>query len=266
MNRPSQILSSASDAIGNTCLVDLQRITKDLDGQILAKLEMLNPGFSKKDRAALRIILDAEEQGELTSGQPVVELTSGNMGTGLAIVCATRGYPFTAVMSRGNSEERTRMMAALGTRVVLVDQQPGSKPGQVSGADLALVEEETARIVAETGAFRADQFRHQGNLRSHYLGTGPELWRQSAGSITGFCDFVGSGGTYAGVAKYLKGVWLTNNVIIVYTPHCHQPLTGVVTHENHRRQPSKRNRPPPDRHRHERFYAGRGRTHPGRGE
>jgi len=126
------------------------------------------------------------------------------MGTGLAIVCGNRGYPFVAVMSKGNSEERARMMAALGAEVILVDQQPGSIPGQVSGADLELVEKEAARITEERNAFRADQFKRTGNVRSHYLHTGPEFWQQSGKTITGFCDFVGSGGTYAGVSTYLK--------------------------------------------------------------
>jgi cysteine synthase A len=200
----SKILGSASDAIGNTPLIALDRITQGMDGRILAKLEMLNPGFSKKDRPALQIIEDAETDGSLQPGQTVVELTSGNMGTGLAIVCGNKGYPFVAVMSKGNSEERARMMTALGAEVVLVDQQPGSVPGQVSGADLALVEEVAERITSERNAFRADQFQLAGNLRAHYLHTGPELWAQSGGAITAFCDFIGSGGNYAGVALYLK--------------------------------------------------------------
>ncbi|TGQ23798.1 pyridoxal-phosphate dependent enzyme, partial [Mesorhizobium sp. M00.F.Ca.ET.216.01.1.1] len=95
-----------------------------VDGAILATLEYLNPGFSKKDRAALGIIEEAEKSGAIKPGQTVVELTSGNMGTGLAIVCAVRGYPFVAVMSKGNSEERARMMTALGAEVILVDQLP----------------------------------------------------------------------------------------------------------------------------------------------
>ncbi len=195
---------SASDAIGNTPLVALDRLTANYAGRIFAKLEMLNPGFSKKDRAARQIIEDAEADGILTPGETVVELTSGNMGTGLAIVCATKGHPFVAVMSRGNSEERARMMSALGAEVVLVDQHPGSQVGHVSGADLALVEDEAQRLTQERQAFRADQFNRAGNARAHYLGTGREVWRQTEGRIDGFCDFVGSGGTYAGVTRFLK--------------------------------------------------------------
>lgn len=202
------LLNSAVDAIGCTPLVRLDRITASLglDGTILAKLDYLNPGGSKKDRVALGIIEEAERLGTLKPGQPVVELTSGNTGTGLSIVCAVKGYPFIAVMSRGNSVERARMMSALGAEVVLVDQMPGSIPGQVSGGDLALVEEKAKEIESERGAFRADQFLRDGNWIAHHDGTGTELWQQAEGKLDGFVDFVGSGGTYAGVTKKLKSV------------------------------------------------------------
>ena len=113
---------------------------RGLAGRILAKLESLNPGGSKKDRVALEIVREARADGALRPGQAVVELTSGNTGTGLAIVCAALGHPFVAVMSRGNSVERARQMRALGAEVVLVDQAAGSIAGQVSGADLDRVE------------------------------------------------------------------------------------------------------------------------------
>lgn len=202
--RQSSLLPSVAEAIGETPLVELSRLTRGLDGRILAKLEYLNPGFSKKDRIARQIIEDAEADGSLKPGQTVVELTSGNTGTGLSIVCGIKGYPFVAVMSKGNSIERARMMAALGAEVVLVEQQPGSKRGEVSGADLALVEQAAQRIVRERGAFRADQFRLRGNFRAHQLHTGPEILRQSGGAVDAFCDFVGSGGSFAGCAAALK--------------------------------------------------------------
>lgn len=199
-------LNSIVEAIGGTPAIWLDRMVaaRRLQGRILAKLDYLNPGFSKKDRAALGIISAAEADGSLRPGQTVVELTSGNMGTGLAIVCAIRGYPFVAVMSRGNSAERARMMAALGAEMVLVDQASGSLPGQVSGADLALVEDEARRITMERGAFRADQFHHSGNALSHAQTTAPELWADSDGELTAFVDFVGSGGTFGGVMEGLR--------------------------------------------------------------
>jgi cysteine synthase A len=204
MLRSEKVLPSVVEAIGETPLVELSRTTQRLRGQILAKLEYLNPGFSKKDRIGRQMIEDAEAQGLLRPGQTVVELTSGNTGTGLAIVCAVKGYPFVAVMSKGNSMERARMMSALGAEVVLVDQLPDSQPGQVSGGDLELVEREAQKIVRERHAFRADQFRLSGNARAHYLHTGPEILRQAMGDIDVFCDFVGSGGSFAGCAAAFK--------------------------------------------------------------
>ncbi len=198
------ILPSAVEAIGETPLVELSRLTRGLSGRLLAKLEYLNPGHSKKDRIARQIIEDAEADGSLRPGQTVVELTSGNTGTGLAIVCGVKGYPFVAVMSKGNSAERARMMRALGAEVVLVDQLPDSQPGQVSGGDLELVEQVAQQVVGERRAFRADQFRHRGNFRAHYLHTGPEILRQSGGRIDAFCDFAGTGGAFAGCAAAFK--------------------------------------------------------------
>ncbi len=195
---------SAIEAIGETPLVELARITRNLDGRILAKLENLNPGYSKKDRVARQIIEDAEAARALQPGQIVVELTSGNTGTGFAIVCGIRGYPFVAVMSKGNSKERVQMMAALGAEVVLVDQLPGSLPGQVSGGDLELVEQEARRIVQARQAFRADQFKLEGNFRAHYLHTGPEILQQSKNQIHAFCDFAGTGGSFGGCAAAFK--------------------------------------------------------------
>jgi len=204
MPRSDSVLPSAIDAIGDTPLVELGRLTKGMDGRILAKLEYLNPGFSKKDRIALQMIEEAEAQGHLGPGQTVVELTSGNTGTGLAIVCAVKGYPFVAVMSTGNSTERARMMSALGAEVILVNQLPGSIPGQVSGGDLELVEQEAQRIARERSAFRADQFHLPGNWRAHYLHTGPEILRQTGGSFHAFCDFAGTAGSFAGCAAAFK--------------------------------------------------------------
>lgn len=203
---PTLPLSSVVDAIGGTPLVRLDRLVRarGLTGTILAKLDYLNPGFSKKDRAAKGLIEDAKRKGQLSPGQPVVELTSGNMGAGLAIVCAILGYPFVAVMSKGNSPERARQMTALGAEVVLVDQLPDSVPGEVSGGDLAMVEEAAQRITAERGAFRADQFHRDGAWLAHYHTTGPEFWEQSGGAIDAFADFAGTGGTYAGVTRALK--------------------------------------------------------------
>jgi cysteine synthase len=198
------MLPSLVETIGETPLVELARIGRGTGGRLLAKLEYLNPGFSKKDRIARQIIEDAESQGALRPGQPVVELTSGNTGTGLAIVCGIKGHPFVAVMSQGNTPERARMMRALGAEVVLVRQGPGSLPNQVSGADLELVEVEARGIAQARGAFYVEQFGNVGNFRAHYLHTGPEILRQAGCPIDAFCDFAGTGGSFAGCAAAFK--------------------------------------------------------------
>jgi cysteine synthase len=228
-------MSSVLEAIGNTPLVELSRITRAVPGRILLKLDYLNPGFSKKDRAALRIIEDAEQSEALRAGQTVVELTSGNMGTGLAIVCAVKGYPFVAVMSRGNSAERAAMMRALGAEVMLAEQASGSPPGQVSGEDLRLVEALTDKVVRERGAFRADQFVREGNWRAHAETTGAEILRQ-AGPVDAFCDFVGSGGTFRGCALAFRSANPLTRCYVV-EPAGAAVLAGQkVVRPNHRLQ------------------------------
>jgi len=236
LSRSQTILESVLGAIGDTPLVELSRLADQTPGRILAKLEYLNPGYSKKDRIALQMIEQAEEDKNLVPGQTVVELTSGNTGTGLAIVCAVKGYPFVAVMSKGNSMERARMMTALGAEVVLVDQLPSSLPGQVSGGDLELVERAAQKITAERNAFRADQFNLESHPRAHYLHTAQEILRQTGGKFNAFCDFVGTAGSYAGCATAFKEY---NPKIKCYLvePATAAVLSGeLVTNPNHRIQ------------------------------
>lgn len=230
------ISPSVLDAIGSTPLVELSRLTHSLNGRLFVKLEYLNPGGSKKDRMARQVIEDAEADGSLKPHQPVAEMTSGNAGTGLAIVCAVKGYPFIAVMSRGNSQERVRMMRALGAEVVLVDQLPGSIHGQVSGGDLELVNQETTRIEKERGAFRANQFHHQGNFRAHYLHTAQEILEQTGGKIDAFCDFVGSGGTFAGCAAAFKEYNPQIQCFVVEPSGCAVLAGNEAVQPNHRIQ------------------------------
>jgi cysteine synthase A len=230
------MLDSVVGAIGGTPLVELRRLSESSRGRVLAKLDYLNPGGSKKDRVARQIIEDAESSGALSPGQTVVELTSGNTGTGLAIVCAVRGYPFVAVMSEGNSPERARMMRALGAEVLLVPQATGSVAGQVSGEDLELVEVAARRLVEERGAFRADQFLNRSNFRAHYLHTGPEILSQSPYPLDLFCDFVGTGGTFAGCAAAFKEARPATRCFVV-EPAGAAALAGApVTRPGHRIQ------------------------------
>ncbi len=198
------LAASVLDTIGNTPLVALDRLSQGLNGRVLAKIEFFNPGFSIKDRIALQMIEDAERRGVLKPAGRVIELTSGNTGTGLALVCAVKGYRFIAVMSEGNSRERARMMRALGAQVVLVPQVGGSRPGQVNGEDLAEVDRVTTDLAKKLKAFRADQFNNVSNARAHELTTGKEIWEQTGGKVDAFVSTLGTGGTFAGVTAALK--------------------------------------------------------------
>jgi cysteine synthase A len=198
------IHKDAASLIGNTPIVELSRLTAGMRGTIYAKIEFFNPGASKKDRIALEMIDTALAEGRLKPGQTVLEVTSGNTGTGLAIVCAVRGLKFVAVMSAGNSTERRRMIEGLGARVEVVPQATTSPAGQVSGADLELVIKRAETLTHELGAFRCDQFHDVANVRAHEEGTAEEIWADLGGKINAFCDFVGSGGTFVGVARGLK--------------------------------------------------------------
>ncbi|MRX49283.1 pyridoxal-phosphate dependent enzyme [Paracoccus sp. S-4012] len=196
------IRASAVDLIGRTPLVALDRIHRG-PGRVVAKAEFLQPGGSVKDRAARAIILAARKDGRLSPGAPVVEMTSGNMGAGLAVVCAALGHPFIASMSAGNSPARARMMEGLGARVVLVPQVDGL-PGRVTGADIAAAAEVARRIAHEEGAFFVDQFNAAEGITAHASTTGPEILEQVGGPVDGWVAAVGTGCTFMGVARALK--------------------------------------------------------------
>jgi len=198
-------ITSITQTIGKTPLLRLDRLTKQFgaDGCIYAKLEYFNPGFSKKDRIALGMIEEAERKRLLKPGQPVLEMTSGNTGTGAALVCTAKGYKFICVMSCGNSVERIKMIERFGGEVVLVDQAPGSVKGKVSGADLDLVEIKAKELVNETGAYYLDQFNNPDNALSQEAAA-EEIWEQSENRIEAFTDFLGSGGTFEGYSRVFK--------------------------------------------------------------
>ena len=198
-------ITSIIHAIGKTPLLRLDRLTKqlDLDGCIYAKLEHMSPSFSKKDRIALGMVEEAEKKGALKPGQPVLEVTSGNTGIGVAMVCAAKGYRFICVMSRGNSIERVKMISAFGGEVILVDQAPDSVKGKVSLKDLELVEVEAEKLVEKTGAFYLNQFNSTDNALSQEVAAN-EVWIQSEGCINAFADFLGTGGTFEGYSTAFK--------------------------------------------------------------
>lgn len=225
--------ASIVEAIGRTPAVWLDRLAAGLPGRVLLKLESMNPSGSIKDRAALQCLLDAERDGRLRPGIPVVELTSGNMGIGLAMACAVLGYRMVAVMSEGNSPERRQLLAAYGAEIELVPQLPGSTPGKVTGDDLALVEARTVELVSELNAWRPDQFNNPSNPRAHELGTGAEIWEQAEGTVGAFAAIVGTGGTYIGIARALKS---RNAAIACYAvePAGAQAIAGLpITNPSH---------------------------------
>lgn len=219
--------------VGSTPAVWLDRLSGDRPGRVLLKLESANPGGSIKDRAALRCVADAEARGDLRPGGTIVELTSGNMGIGLAIVCALKGYRLVAVMSEGNSPERRRVLAAYGAQVVLVPQAPGGVPGKVTGTDLALVEIRTRALVHELAAWRPNQFENPSNAAVHESTTGPELWRQAGGNLHAFAALVGTAGTFVGVSRALKRLDPAIRCVAV-EPACSPVLAGEpVTDPSH---------------------------------
>jgi cystathionine beta-synthase len=199
MEQPEpQIADSLIDLIGDTPLVRLNRVTEDLACTVVAKLEMLNPGGSVKDRPALAMIEHAERDGLLKPGGTIVEPTSGNTGVGLAIVAAQRGYRCIFVVTDKVAPEKVGLLEAYGADVVVcpVAVEPDDPQSYYSVAE---------RLVRETpGAFRPNQYGNEWNPWAHEQTTGPEIWRQTAGRITHFVAGVGTGGTITGVGRYLK--------------------------------------------------------------
>ncbi len=200
MSGPSepQIADSLIDLIGDTPLLRLNRVTEGLSCTIAAKLEMLNPGGSVKDRPALAMITQAEREGLLRPGGTIVEPTSGNTGVGLAIVAAERGYRCIFVVTDKVAPEKIRLLEAYGAEVIVC-------PVAVEPDDPQSYYSVSERLVRETpGAFRPNQYDNQWNPWAHEQTTGPEIWRQTAGRLTHFVAGVGTGGTITGVARYLK--------------------------------------------------------------
>ena len=184
--------------IGNTPLVRLNRLARDVKAQVFAKMENLNPGYSVKDRIGVAMIDAAEREGTLKPGGTVIEATSGNTGIGLALAAAVKGYKCIFVMTDKASVEKSRYLKALGADVVItpVSAKPGTPDHYVSTAK---------RIAAETpNSFYPDQYSNPANPEAHYRTTGPELWRQTDGKITHFVAGLGTGGTISGTGRFLK--------------------------------------------------------------
>jgi cystathionine beta-synthase len=193
-----EVLDSFLDAVGDTPLVRLHKVTRDVRPTVLAKLEMLNPGGSVKDRIGLRMIEAAEREGKLKPGGTIVEPTSGNTGHGLAIAAAIRGYKCIFVMPDKMSQEKIALLRAYGAEVIVT---PTAVPPESPESYYRVADRLTEEI---PGAFQPNQYFNQENPRAHYDTTGPEIWRQTDGKVDAFVCGVGTGGTITGAARYLK--------------------------------------------------------------
>ena len=186
------------ETIGNTPLVKLNVLTKNLPCLVLAKYETFNPGNSTKDRMAVKMIEDAEDDGRLKPGGTIIEGTSGNTGMGLALAAIVKGYKMICVISDKQSKEKMDILRAVGSKVVVC-------PTNVEPDDPKSYYSTSKRLAEETpNSWYVNQYDNPSNALAHYESTGPEIWNQTDGEITHFVVGVGTGGTISGVGKYLK--------------------------------------------------------------
>ena len=191
-----QVRDGLLQSIGNTPLIRLRGPSELTGCEILGKAEFLNPGGSVKDRAGLYIILDAEKRGLLKPGGLIVEGTAGNTGIGLAIVGNARGYRTLIVIPETQSQEKKDMLRLCGAELMQVKAVPYKDPNNYVHV--------SERVAKERGAFWANQWDNTANQDGHYRSTGPEIWEQTGGRVDGFTCAIGTGGTLAGVSRYLK--------------------------------------------------------------
>lgn len=197
-SKEKRVFNNILGAVGNTPLVKLERIGKDLPVPLYAKLEFMNPGGSVKDRVGANIIEQAEKRGELKPGGTIVEATSGNTGVGLAIAAALKGYKTIFVMPDKMSNEKILLLRAYGAKVVIT-------PTAVAPEDPRSYYEVAKRFARETpNAILANQYHNPDNPQTHIMTTGPELWEQTDGMVTDVIIGMGTGGTISGVGRYLK--------------------------------------------------------------
>lgn len=192
---PLRVASDITELVGRTPMLHLNRVVPAGAAAVFAKLEFLNPGGSIKDRAALGMILDAEAKGLLSEGSTIVEATAGNTGVGLALIGVNRGYKVKLFVPGGFAEEKCILMRGFGAEVVRTPEAEGMA-GAIREAN------KTAESIA--GAFMAGQFSNQANPQFHRDTTGNEIWEQMEGRVDGFVAGVGTGGTFSGVAQFLK--------------------------------------------------------------
>src|SRR6056297_3692581 len=192
------IYSSIIDAIGNTPIVKLNRVTNGLKGTITAKVEYMNPGQSVKDRIAVKMIDDAEAKGLIKPGGTIIEGTSGNTGMGLALVAAVRGYNCIFTTTDKQSQRKVDLLRALGARVEVC-------PTNVEPDDPESYYSVAKRLSEEIpNSYYPNQYENLSNTKAHYKTTGPEIWEQTEGKVTHYVAGMGTGGTVTGASKYLK--------------------------------------------------------------
>ena len=194
-NSSLRIASDITQLVGSTPMLQLTRLAPEPAAAVFAKLEFLNPGGSIKDRAALGMILDAEARGLLHPGSTIIEATAGNTGVGLALIGVNRGYVVKLFVPEGFAEEKCILMRGLGAEVIRTPADEG-----IAGA-IQRAREAGAEI---PGSFTALQFENQANPQFHHDTTAVEIWEQLEGSIDGFVAGIGTGGTFSGVARFLK--------------------------------------------------------------
>jgi cysteine synthase A len=197
-----QIRDGIVEAIGHTPLIKLERASQATGCTILGKAEFMNPGGSVKDRAGRQMILEAEKRGELRPGGLVVESTAGNTGIGLALVANARGYRTLIVIPQTQSQEKKDFLRLCGAELIEVPALPYSNPNNYQHIGRRLAEELKSR--EKNGVIFADQWNNLDNRKAHYVSTGPEIWDETGGKIDGFICAVGTGGTLAGVSRYLR--------------------------------------------------------------
>lgn len=184
--------TALANCVGQTPLVQLNRLGNDTQATLLAKLEGNNPAGSVKDRPAFNMIDKAEKRGQIKAGDTLIEATSGNTGIALAMVAAMKGYKMTLIMPKNSTQERKDAMTAYGATLIEVEQ------GMEEARDLAL------QMQADGKGIVLDQFNNDDNKEAHYLTTGPEIWEQTGGKITHFVSSMGTTGTIMGVSRFLK--------------------------------------------------------------
>ncbi len=198
MNRNKQIYNNLLELVGETPMVKLQNITKDLPGSYFAKLEMFNPGHSAKDRIALHIIQNAEKKGILKKGDTIIETTSGNTGFSIAMISMIRGYKCILSVSDKSSTDKIDTLKAMGAQVHVC-------PANVPADDPRSYYEVAKRLHQEiSGSIYINQYFNELNIDAHYQTTGPEIWEQTEGKVTHVVVASGTGGTISGTGKFLK--------------------------------------------------------------